>query len=99
MKLGCIREIFKIKKIESILLLQVTEEAAFMLLSNIIRKTLNSKKRMEKEITLLKFKDIEPKRIVAVAMVTRTPNLLLASKENVLIFMLATISRSNAKKT
>ena len=66
-----------------------------MLLSNITRKTLNSQKRMEKEITLLKFRDIEPKRIVT--MVTRNPNLLLASKENVQIFMLATISRSNAK--
>ena len=31
-------------------------------------------------------------------MVTRNPNLLLASKENVQVFMLATISRSNTKK-
>ena len=73
----------------------VTEQAVSILLSNIIRKTLNSQKRMEKEITLLKFRDIEPKQIVA--MVTRNANLLLASKENMQIFMLVTISRSNAK--
>ena len=77
------------------MLLQVTEKTVFMLLSNIIKKTLNSQKRIEKEITLLNFRDIETKRIVAV--VTGNPNLLLASKENVQIFMLATISKTNAK--
>ena len=51
--------------------------------------------RVGKEITLLKFRDTGPKEIVA--MVTRNPNLLLASEENVQIFMLATISRSNVK--
>ena len=66
-----------------------------MLLSNITRKILNSKKRIEKEITLLKFGDIDLKRIVA--MVKRNPNLLLALKENVKIFMLPTITKSNAK--
>ena len=77
------------------MLLQVTEKAVFMLFSKIIRKTLNSQKRIEKEITLLTFRDIDPKRIVA--MVKRNPNLLLASKQNVKIFMLPTITRSNAK--
>ena len=77
------------------MLLQVTEKTVFVLLSNIIRKTLNSQKRIEKEITLFNFRDIEPKGIGP--LVTRNPNLLLASKENVQIFMLATISRSNAK--
>ena len=66
-----------------------------MLLSNIIRKTLNPQKRIEKEITLLNFRDIEPKRIGA--MVKHNPDLLLASKENVQIFMLAMIGRSNSK--
>ena len=60
-----------------------------------IRKTINSQKRIGKEIALLKFRDIELKQIVA--MVTRNSNLLLASEENVQILMLATISRSNAK--
>ena len=60
-----------------------------------IRKTINSQKRIRKEIALLKFRDIEPKQIVA--MVTRNSNLLMASEENVQILMLATISRSNAK--
>ena len=64
-------------------------------LSNIITNTLNSQKRIEKEITLLNFRDIDPKRIIAI--VKRKPDLLLASKENVEIFMLATITRSNAK--
>ena len=50
---------------------------------------------MEKEIMLPKFRDIEPKQISAI--VKCNPNLLLASKENVQIFMLATISRSNTK--
>ena len=77
------------------MLLQETDKVVFMLLSNIIRKTLNSQKRVGKEITLLKFRDIEPKEIVA--MVARNPNLLLTSEENLQIFMLATISRSNAK--
>ena len=63
-----------------------------MLLCNIIRKILNLQRQIEKEITLL---DIDPKRIPAI--VKRNPNLLLASQENVQIFMLATISRSNAK--
>ena len=94
-KVGCIREVFKIKKCKSILLLQVTEKNVFMLLSKMIRKSLNSRKRIEKEITLLNFRDIEPKPIGA--MVTRNPNLLLESKKNVQIFMLAMISRSNAK--
>ena len=76
-------------------MLQVTEKAVFMLLYNIIRKTLNSQKRVGKEITLLKFRDIGPKEIVV--MVTRNPNLLLASEENVQIFVLTTISRSNTK--
>ena len=65
-------------------------------LSNIITNTLNSQKRIEKEITLLNFRDIDPNRIIAI--VKRKPDLLLASKENVEIFMLATITRSNAKK-
>ena len=79
------REIFKIKKCKSF----------FMLLSNIIANTLNSQKRIEKEITLLNFRDIDPRRIIAI--VKRKPDLLLASKENGEIFMLATITRSNAK--
>ena len=79
------REIFKIKKCKSV----------FMLLSNIITNTLNSQKRIEKEITLLNFRDIDPRRIIAI--VKRKPDLLLASKENGEIFMLATITRSNAK--
>ena len=41
------------------------------------------------------FRDIDPKRIIA--FVKCNPNLLLASKENAQIFMLATTSRSNAK--
>ena len=76
-------------------MLQVTGKAVFILLSNIIRKILNSQKRVGNEIALLQFRDIEPKDIVA--MVTRDPNLLLASDENVQMFMLAIISRSNAK--
>ena len=48
---------------------------------------------MEKEITVRKFRDIDPKRVVSI--VKHNPNLLLASQENVQI--LATISRSNAK--
>ena len=76
-------------------MLQVTGKAVFILLSNIIRKILNSQKRVGNEIALLQFRDIEPKDIVA--MVTRDPNLLLASDENVQMFMLAMISRSNAK--
>ena len=63
-----------------------------MLSCNKIRKILNLQRQIEKEITLL---DIDPKRIPAI--VKRNPNLLLASQENVQIFMLATISRSNAK--
>ena len=59
------------------------------------RKILNWQSKIEKEITLLKFRDIDPKRIVAI--VKRNPNLLLTSEENVQIFMLAMISRSNAK--
>ena len=74
------------------MILQITEKAVFMLLCNIIRKILNLQRQIEKEITLL---DIDPKRIPAI--VKRNPNLLLASQENVQIFMLATISRSNAK--
>ena len=76
-------------------MLQVTGKAVFILLSNIIRKILNSQKRVGNEIALLYYRDIEPKDIVA--MVTRDPNLLLASDENVQMFMLAIISRSNAK--
>ena len=64
MKLGCILKIFEIKKCKSILLLQVTEKAVNILLSNIIRKSLNSQKRIEKESNLLNFRDIEPKRII-----------------------------------
>ena len=42
------------------------------------------------------FRDIDPKRLVAIE--KRNPNLLLASKENVQMFiMLAGISRSIAK--
>ena len=89
------REIFKTKKYKSILLFQVIEKAVFMRVSNIIRKTLKSQKRIEKEIPLLKFRDIHPKRIVAV--VKHNLDLLLASKENVQIFMLAIDTRSNAK--
>ena len=66
-----------------------------MLLSYIIRKNLNSQKRIEREITLLKFRAIDPKRIVAI--IKPNPDLLLASKENVKIFLLALITRSNAK--
>ena len=58
-----------------------------------IRKSLIDKGRLKKK--LHKFRDIDPKRIVAI--VKRNPSLLLASEENVQIFMLATISRSNAK--
>ena len=60
-----------------------------------IRKILNWQRKIEKEITLLKFRDIDPKWIAAI--VKRNPNLLLTSEENVQIFMSATISRSNAK--
>ena len=60
-----------------------------------IRKILNWQRKIEKEITLLKFRDIDPKWIAAT--VKRNPNLLLTSEENVEIFMSATISRSNAK--
>ena len=74
------------------MILQITEKAVFMLSCNKIRKILNLQRQIEKEITLL---DIDPKRIPAI--VKRNPNLLLASQENVQIFMLATISRSNAK--
>ena len=95
MKLGCIREIFKIKKCKSILLLQVSEKAVLMLLCNIIRKTVNWQRRIEKEITLLKFRDTDPKLIVDIK--KHNPNLVMASKENVQIFMLVSISRSNAK--
>ena len=66
-----------------------------MLFSKIIRKTLNSQKRIEKEITLLTFRDIDPKRIVA--MVKRNLNLLLASKQNVKIFTLPTITKKKKK--
>ena len=84
-KLGCIREILMTKKCKWF----------FTLLSYIIRKTLNSQKRIEKEITLLKLRAIDPKRIVAI--IKPNPDLLLASKENVKIFLLALITRSNAK--
>ena len=40
-KLDCIPEIFKIKKMQSTLLLQVTEKGVFMLFCDIIRKTQN----------------------------------------------------------
>ena len=85
MKLGCIREIFKIKKCKSILLLQVSEKAVLMLLCNIIRKTVHWQRRIEKEITLLKFRDIDPEQIVDIK--KHDPNLLMASKENVQIFV------------
>ena len=58
-------------------------------------RNLNWQRKIEKEITSLKFRDTDPKRIVAI--VKRNPNLLLASEENLQIFMLATFSRSNAK--
>ena len=60
-----------------------------------IRKILNWQRKIEKEITLLKFRDIDPERIVTI--IKRNPNLLLTSEENVQIIMLVTISRSNAK--
>ena len=84
------------KKCKSTLLLQITEKAVFMLLCNTIRKILNWQRRIEKEITLLNFRGIDPKRIVVI--VKCNPNLVLALQENVQIFLLATISRRNAKK-
>ena len=60
-----------------------------------IRKILNWQRKIGKEITFLKFRDIDPKRIVAI--VKRNPNLLVTLEENVQIFMLATISRSYTK--
>ena len=62
-----------------------------MLLCNIIRQILNWQRKIEKEVTLLKFRDIDPKRIIVI--VKCNPNLLLASKENVQIFMLAIIRK------
>ena len=93
MKLGCIREIFKIKKCKSVLLLQVTEKTLFMLLSNIIRKTLNSQKRIEKEITLLNFRDIDFKWSGVMVHVIQI--YFWHQKKT---FMLAMISRSSPKK-
>ena len=49
---------------------------------------------MKKKL-LTQVRDIDPKWIVAI--VKRNPNLLLASQEKVQIFILATISKSNAK--
>ena len=42
------------------------------------------------------FRDIDPKRIIAI--VKRNPNLLLTSKKHVQLFILATLSRRNEKK-
>ena len=63
------------------MLLQITEKAVFMLLCNMIRKILNWQRKIGKEITFLEFRDIDPKRIVAI--VKRNPNLLLTLEENV----------------
>ena len=65
-----------------------------MLFCNIIRKIQNPQRRIEKEIILLMFRDIDPKQINAI--VKRNPNLLLTSKESVQVFLLATASKSNA---
>ena len=45
---------------------------------------------------MTKFRDIDPNGIIAI--VKRNPNLLLTSKENVQLFILATLSRRNEKK-
>ena len=75
-----------------------------MLLYNVIRKTLNWQRRIEKESTLFKFRDIDPEWIVAV--VKCNQNLLLVSQENVQIFMAmqktyqregASLTRNNSK--
>ena len=50
--------------------------------------------RIEKEITLLKFRDNYPKRIVAI--VKRNPNLPLANKKTSKYYV-SNISRSNVK--
>ena len=76
------------------LLLQVSDKAVFILFCNIIRKTQNSQRVIEKEIILLMPRDTDPKQIHAI--VKYNPNLLLTPKESLKIFMLATTSKSNA---